>query len=172
MWSIFHPLSLICKLITYHYKTNGWGKSSACVAIECRREFIFSFVRKSKVSNIKIYKRIWSEMFLEGQKNFKTKDTGKLSRNFCHNFLSKYICLTFFITRFRCFRAPYIYMKTFVWYSNSQYNLFFRLWWKIGDTRRCYKSVPSDLYKTPRKCLFFVTAIVPYSYIIKLGINK
>jgi hypothetical protein len=48
-------------------------------------------------------------MFFEGHKNLRTKGTEKLFRNFGHIFLSKNIYLSFFITHFRHFRAPYIY---------------------------------------------------------------
>jgi hypothetical protein len=94
----------------------------------------FFFVRKNKVSSAKIHKRIWLERSFEGHKNLRTKflvqkyikefDWKRLSKatkileqKALENFVStlvtlsspKNICLTFFITHCRRFRAPYLY---------------------------------------------------------------
>jgi hypothetical protein len=51
-----------------------------------RTDFLFFSVRKSRVFSAKIHKRIGLKILLKGHKNFGTKGTEKLFRNFGHIF--------------------------------------------------------------------------------------
>jgi hypothetical protein len=76
---------------------------------ECRSDLILFLLERAKSLVEKYIKEFYWKSFLKATKISKQRALKSSSATFVIFFVSKNICFSFFVVRFRSFRAPYIW---------------------------------------------------------------